>query len=254
VCGLFIFMKLKQKNGNRIFRIEKKEKMTFELLPILNTMIALYQKPLSSDRFQEYLKILSGFSKDDLVTPIGGFNPMAKGHVLDKLNELKNLNVEAIMQDVLMDFNQKKWLKNEKTIKVAFNLCDDLKGGWTNRYTTDFDSKFNFNALLKRQFCTPIFWSSEPYNVDLIQKRTLQYALRTVHWMQKPLPTTLREYVEQEQFVAHNCLPFSDIPQLKTLNDFYIKHSESNSYHLIFNFFYGNEASELLGFPTFEKI
>jgi hypothetical protein len=228
--------------------------MTFEVLPILDTMIALYQKPPSSDRFQEYLKILRGLSKDDMVTPVGGFNPMSKGHVLDKLNELKALDVEAVMQDVLLDFNQKKLSKNEKKIKVAFNLCDDLKGGWTNRYTTDFDSKFNINALVKRQFCTPIFWSSEPYNVDLIQKRTLQYALRTLYWTEKPLPTTLREYVAQEQFVAHNCPPFSDIPQLENSNDFYIKHSESNSYHLIFNFFYGNEASEILGFPTFEKI
>jgi hypothetical protein len=237
--------------------------MTFEILPILDTMIAFYQMPPNSERFDKYLKILSGkdvsiaagngHSKDNLVTPISGFNPMAKGHICDKLNELKALDTEAIMRDVLTELNRKNRSENEKIMSVVFNICDDLGGAWTNRFTTDFDSKFSVNALVKRQFCTPIFWSSEPYIIDLIQKRTLQYALRTLYWAENPNPITLKDYVEQEQFVAQNCPPFSNIPQLDTFNSFYIKHSESSSYNLIFNFFYGNNASEQLGFPTFEK-
>jgi hypothetical protein len=227
--------------------------MNFELLPILDLMLKFYQKPRDADRFQEYLKILRGNTKDDLVMPIGGFNPMAKDHVFDKLLVLKTLDVETIMQDVLDRLNEKMKGENDLKFKVAFNVCDDLLGGWTNRFTTDYDSKFKINALVKRQFCTPIFWSSESYDVDLIKKRTIEYALRTSYWLEKPKPNSLREHVEQEQFVIQNSTEFKQIPQLEKYKDFYIEHLESDNYPLIFNFFYGDEASQLLGFPVFEK-
>jgi hypothetical protein len=126
-------------------------------------------------------------------------------------------------------------------------------GGWTNRFTTDFDSKFKINALVKRQFCTPIFWTSEPYNELLIRQRTYEYALRTIYWLNKPKPNILREFVEQEQFVIQNSPISNQIPQSESQKNFYLKHSESDNYHLIFNFFYGDDASNQLGFPVFEK-
>ena len=57
--------------------------MSFELLPIIDKMLDFYQNPRNSDRFQVYLKMLQGDTKGDLVLPIGGFNPMAKEHILD---------------------------------------------------------------------------------------------------------------------------------------------------------------------------
>lgn len=228
--------------------------MTFEILPILDIMLNLYQKPRNNERFLEYLKILRGNSKDDLVLPIGGFNPMAKVHILDKLNELKALDIEKVMHLALEEFNKKiREDKNEKIFKVAFNVSDDLMGGWTNRFTTDYDSKFKINALVNRQFCTPIFWTSESYNVQLIKQRTIEFALRTFYWLEKPKPNTLKEHVEQEVFVAQNSLVPFQIPQLQAHKIFYKTHLESDNYHLIFNFFYGNEASDQLGFPVFEK-
>lgn len=227
--------------------------MTFELLPVLDIMLNLYQKPRSNDRFQEYLKILRGNTKDDLIMPIGGFNPMAKEHILDKLNELKALDAEAIMQDVAAQLNEKKLINNEKKYKIALNVSDDLMGGWTNHFTTDFDSKFKINALVKRQFCTPIFWTSESFNELLIRQRTFEFALRTIYWLVKPKPITLREFVEQEQFVIQNSPIYEQMPQSDALKNFYLKHSESDNYHLIFNYFYGDDASNQLGFPLFEK-
>jgi hypothetical protein len=227
--------------------------MTFELLPILDIMLNFYQKPRGNERFQEYIKILRGNTKDDLVMPIGGFNPMAKEHILDKLNELKTLSAEKIIQEVLEKLNEKKLIQNEKIYKIALNVSDDLLGGWTNRFTTDFDSKFKINALVKRQFCTPIFWTSESYTEHLIRQRTFEYALRTIYWLNKPKPNTLKEFVEQEQFVIQNSPVSIQMSQSESLKNFYLKHSESDNYHLIFNFFYGDEASNQLGFPVFEK-
>ncbi len=82
-----------------------------------------------------------GNTKDDMTLPIGGFNPMAKEHVLDKILELKQMDAEGIIQDALDHLNE-NLNEDKREFKVVLNLSDDLKGGWTNRYVSDYDCKF----------------------------------------------------------------------------------------------------------------
>ncbi len=228
--------------------------MTFESSPIIEKMLELYQKPRNFDRFQDYLGILQGVTKGDLAIPISGFNPMAKEHVVEKLLELKAINAEQIIADTISELN-KKGIKegNGKVFKLSLTLADDLKGGWTNRFTTDYDSKFKLNALINRHFCTPVFWTSENFDAIVIRERTLEYAFRTVHWMSKPKPKTLQAHVEQEVFVAKQIKYQSKAEScnVQQLDDFYKKHKETDDYSVIFNFFYGDKASEQLGFKTY---
>jgi len=103
--------------------------MTFELLPIIDILIDLYEKPRTFERFQEYLKTLQGDTKGGLSIPISGFNPMAKEHLLDRLKELKNLGAEQIVEEIISDFNGEKFSKNSNNIfKIAINLSDDFLG------------------------------------------------------------------------------------------------------------------------------
>jgi hypothetical protein len=222
--------------------------MTFHPLPTIQIMLNLYEKPRTDERFQEYLKLLQGDTKGDLMMPIGGFNPMAKEPLILKLKELQALKAEQIMAEVLSEINlQYSTKKNAKIFKVALNLSDDLQGGWTNRFTSDYDSKFKINALINRQFCTPIFWSSEEFTEEKTRQRVAEYVFRTIYWLEHPKPKTLKDHVAQELFVLSQTETKGNfIP-----NKFYQKHQNSEDYHLIFNFFYGNEASEFLGFPTF---
>jgi hypothetical protein len=236
-----IFVVLKQPN-----------KMTFEIVPILQKMKELYEKPANFNRFREYLQLLIGGSDNDLETPIGGFNPMAKAHILEKLNELIALDAEQIAQETLVEINQLQ-SKDGIQYKVFLNLSDDLKGGWTNHYTSDYDSKFKINGIFRRKFCTPILWTSESYSSALIRNRVAEYVYRSIYWTKKPNPKTLKEHLEQEIFVA-NCVKDKDIPRefdSKSAKDFYLTHQDSDNYNLIFNFFYGDRASESLGFATF---
>jgi hypothetical protein len=238
--------------------------MYFELVPILDIMLDFYEKPRDLERFQAYLSLLKGETKGDLARPIGGFNPMAKPQVLEKLTELKALDAEKIMAITLADLSDKQ--KNAPVFKVSLTVSDDFQGGWTNRYTTDFDSKFKLNPLIQRQFCTPIFWTSEDYSEDIIHERTLEYAFRTLYWFDKKTkPVTLKDHVEQEQFVAKKRTPQymerNGIPKIGRspkmpcdthfLQKFYKTHADSDDYALIFNFFYGDAACETLGFKTF---
>ena len=130
-----------------------------------------------------------------------------------------------------------------------------LKGGWTNRFTTDYDSKFKINALVIRRFCTPYFWSSEHYSEDIVRRRTLQYAFRTVYRLSNPRPVTLQQHIDQEVFVARKSAGSKvegfDFDTLKLLNQFYAKHKGSHNHNLIFNFLYGDAACNMLGYPAF---
>lgn len=229
--------------------------MKFEIYPIINTMLDLYEKPRTVERFKEYLKTLQGSSKGDLVVPISGFNPMAKEHVSQKLKELQNLNAEAILLDVLTEINKDiKNFNGNATFKVALNLADDKKGGWTNKHTTDYDSKFKINALIERGFCTPYFWTSELFSIETITQRIREYVYRTLFWIQNGKIKTLKDHLNQERFVAqktnctHSNFSKSDITFLK---EYYENHKNKDDYNIIFNFMYGDDICNTLSYPTF---
>ena len=228
--------------------------MTFELFPTIDIMIDLYEKPRTFERFQEYLKTLQGDTKGDLAIPISGFNPMAKEHLLDRLKELNNLGAEQIIKETLNDLNTLNFSRDSnRNFKVSINLSDDLKGGWTNRFTSDYDSKFKINGLFSRNFCIPIFWSSEIFSKDTIRERTLEYIFRTVYWLSKPKPKTLKEHLEQEIFVASQTKKNGKVQEIDIigLDKFYKDNEHTDNYHIIFNFFYGDKVSASLGFPTY---
>lgn len=228
--------------------------MLFKLLPVIDVMTSFYQLPLTPDRFQQYLKMLEGGKKGDLLFPISGFNPMAKGHVLDKLNELKAIGAEDVMKDAIKKINWKFAAQyKEKQFNVALNLSDDLRGGWTNRFTSDYDSKFRINGLFERNFCVPVFWSSEPVTKEIVRSRAMEYMLRTIYRIGHSTPVTLEEHFAQENFVADEMEYLESVPTARSPwnEEFYNEHKNSAEYALIFNFLYGDAASESLSFKTF---
>ena len=226
--------------------------MKFVLLPILDIMIELYQQPLSPKRFQNYLATLKGGTKDDMTLPIAGFNPMAKPHVLQQLLELKTLGIESIIAKELEQLNVGNAdLFPDKKISVSFCLCDDLKGGWTNKHTTDFDSKFKINAFVARDMCVPYFWTSEVVTAAIIKHRVREYCYRTIYWQEKKRPQTLGQMVAQELFVQEkaNAVHSSPIKD-SSINDFVERHNESDNVALLLNFWYGDKAVEALGYKS----
>ena len=223
--------------------------MKFELLPVIDIMLDLYQKPRTAGRFREYLQTLQGEkTKGDLVVPIGGFNPMAKEHAIAKLQELKRIGAEKIIEETLQAINKDVAKEPSSAFKVSLNLADDLKGGWTNHFTTDYDSKFKMNALIKRNFCIPIFWTSEDFNSPMIIQRTKEYCYRSVYWLSYNKPKTLDGHIQQEIFVARKINnKIQHINDIKMLNDFYERNKDTTEWIKIFNFFYGDDAVVSLG-------
>lgn len=228
--------------------------MKFELIQVLDKIRKLYQLPRTKKRFEKYLHLLQGDTKEDLLLPIAAFNPMGKELAKEQLEQLIQLNAEDLAAAELDKINLAIKRKSNRTIQVALNLVDDVDGSWSNAYTTDFKSKFEFQSLLKRNFCTPIFWTSESLTETLISQRTRAYSLRTFFWANHQTPETLQDLVEQEVFVQSNMAntmqqwnetDFADV------ENFYQANKHSTSYHLLFNFFYGDQASKRLEYMPY---
>lgn len=228
--------------------------MKFELRPILSEIKDLYSKPISGERFKEYISKLQGDTRGDLTLPISGFNPMAKNHILLKIDELVKLEAEKVMRNTIDEFNSTLDTSINEEYLVVLNIADDLKGSWTNHYSTDFDSKFKLNAFVSRNFCVPYFWTSEDYNKALIKSRTIEYLNRTIYWLNNSRPKTLKEHLDQEIYVAFNSNQnYIEIENVNSeeIEKFYATNRESEQYDKIFNFFYGNEGSESLGYRQY---
>ena len=159
---------------------------------------------------------------------------MAKEHVSEKLRELRALNAEAIMCENISTI---KYQKNT-TFKVVLNVLDDLKGGWTNRFTSDYQSKFKLSGFLSRNFIVPVFWSSEHYSKELIQERTLEYCYRSIYWLEHNKPITLRDHLLQEKFVCDRVNGSLNKLNVAHLMNLYLEHKDSIDPVLISCFFW----------------
>jgi hypothetical protein len=219
----------------------------FTLLPVLDIMLDFYKKPPSPARFQDYLNLMTP-NRKDVVLPISAYNPMAKEHVLTQLEALKALNTEGVMEAVISKVNEKTGV-NEPKFQVALVLADNLKGGWTNRILTDYNSKFadNFNQV-KRPFCTPFFWSSENFTIEKIEKRVEEYLWRTVFQVEKGFNKTLLHHLEQETFVKE----MMGVEELiyeegELVQELFERNKRATSEPFILAFLYGDEAVEHLG-------
>ncbi|WP_146129831.1 hypothetical protein [Flagellimonas meridianipacifica] len=216
-------------------------------------MESLYKLPRDRARFEAYLTLLQGSQKGDMHLPIAGYNPMGKGFVLDKIRELKKLGAEQLMEEAIKEVNEELRDQPLKEIEVTLNLVDDVGGAWSNRATVDFSSKFLIEPLIKRNFCTPHIWTSEQLTKDIIINRTKEYLFRTFYWTQHGKPKSLKDHVSQETYVASKIdYKGKDLHiDLKDAKDFYSQNQDSQDYSLLFNFFYGDKASEVLNYATY---
>lgn len=227
----------------------------FSVTPILSKMQALYALPRSSARFKEYLQQLQGDTKDDMVLPIAGFNPMAKEVAVQKIEELQALGAEDILREVAESLNQSIPRSVHRKFQIVLNLGDDVQGAWTNRYATDYTSKFRLNPMVKRGFCVPYFYTSESFTEEEIRRRAFAYAYRTWYWLEHGPQRTLKELLQQEVYVARSLGALREAPTITDFSEiaaFYQTAIDEDDYSVLFNFFYGDEASEALGYATFD--
>ena len=224
--------------------------MKFTFLPILDELILFYQQDRKRERFYDYLNRIID-EQGELKRPLPLLNPMAKDHILDCLEDLKTLKVEEHLQDCIHQINQEIDSFAFPDFKICFILADDWKGGWTNRYSTDYSNTFQSKGLLKRRFCTPIFWTSETYSAQLIKTRSLACMWRTLFQLQHQWPQTLEEHIRQEAFVQQKLgseAPKLEEEELFCIYSIYEELKKKTDRSILIPFLYGDQAAKELGY------
>src|SRR5207302_3949347 len=122
-------------------------------------------------------------------------------------------------------------------LRVALVLADDVAGGWTNRWTTDFAHRFESAALYKRDFAVGLLWASEPPSAEHARATVRQSIGRAVYERDHGPARTLREKLEQERFAS---VPLDPPPPAEYL--------DATDAPTLFACLYGDEAAKSLGY------
>ncbi len=111
--------------------------MKLSFLPLLQVQRDLYALPRGMERFREYIKTMTNPETGDLALPLVAMNPMGKDHIPALIDEYISLGAETIAQEAIDGATQTIAVASHE-FRVGVVVSDDLKGGWTNRWASEF--------------------------------------------------------------------------------------------------------------------
>ncbi len=225
--------------------------MKLDLIPLLEIQRELYNVPRGWRRFQRYMKTMMG-GTDDIVLPLMVVNPMGKDPVAMMLDALIDLRAEAIAAEAIADA-ERRLAPVSTEFQVGLVVADDAQGGWTNRYFTETDHRFNNQGMIKRGWVTPLFWSSEEPSEALVREEVLMSIYRTAYIQHHGWPKTLRQMMVQEGLAAAFAgiqLPHLEFDQEDLAYSRKVIHPFLDSTHfpIIFACLYGDLAAKSVGY------
>jgi hypothetical protein len=176
--------------------------VTLEYVPLLKVQRDLYDLPRGFERFREYIRTMTGGS-DELKLPLVAMNPMGKDHLPPFLDHLLAIDADGVGARALGDAASA--LADESgDYRACLVVSDDLKGGWTNRYASEFSYRFEQRAMYRRAWLPAILWTSETYDATLVRAEVLECIYRVVHVQRHGPPRTLGEMLTQESDVMRS--------------------------------------------------
>jgi hypothetical protein len=173
--------------------------VTLEYVPLLKVQRDLYDLPRGMERFREYIRTLTGGS-DELKLPLVAMNPMGKDHLPPFLDHLLAIDADGVGARALAEAASA--LPGESgDYRACLVVSDDLKGGWTNRYASEFSYRFEQRAMYRRAWLPAILWTSESYDATFVREEVLQCIYRVVYVQRHGPASTLGEMLAQESDV-----------------------------------------------------
>ena len=170
--------------------------MVLEYVPLLRVQRELYDLPRGWERFQEYLKTMVDDATGDIKLPLSGMNPMGQAHLPALLDEYLAFAADGLAAQTLAKISTDA----AGAFKVTLVLCDDVQGGWTNRYATEFNQRFATQAMHKRGWLVGALWTSEKSAPEAVREEVLTTVWRGAYLQTHGFATTLREMLAQESY------------------------------------------------------
>lgn len=224
--------------------------MHLELLPLLRIQRELYEIPLGWSRFKAYLDTMTG-GTDDIVLPLVSMNPMGKPHVAAMIDTLMAFDAEAVVVAVIAEVTQ-RLARIKGQLKVALVATDDAHGGWTNRYLSEMQMRFEGKRHLERGWVVVPIWTSETWTPERVREETLASIYRSIYLQAHGTPKVLQDMMTQEGLAgvfAGATQPALDPEDLEYTCEVIRPYRSSTDYPTIFACLYGDEAARSVGYP-----
>jgi hypothetical protein len=217
-------------------------------LPLLQLQRDLYTLPRGMERFREYIKTMTDAETGDLALPLVAMNPMGKDHIPALLDEYMALGADQIAAEAV----ERAGVEFPREFKLCLVVSDDLKGGWTNRWASEFSHRIESQAFLKRGFITGLLWTSEPPSASRVREAILTSLYRAEYLQSHPWPQTLREMLAQEGTVLARAgctspvLEADDLAYTRTVIE---PHLDAHDRATVMACLFGDTAALALGYP-----
>ena len=226
--------------------------MKIELVPLLQLQRELYNISNGSERFRAYLKtMLNADASDAELLPMVSMNPMGKAHIPAMLDTLLAINAEAVAAQAIADVSD-QFQEGADRFKLGLVVADDLMGGWTNRYTSEFGHRFQVEPSLKRKWLMVILWASESPSVQTVREETLTTLYRTAYIRRHGIAHTLQEMLHQEGYAMAmaGCQQPTLTPEDRAYTQEVIApYLSTQDYPTIMACLFGDPTAHLLGYP-----
>jgi hypothetical protein len=227
--------------------------MHIEHVELLKIARDLHDIPRGMERFSEYLRLITNDDQSDVrFAPLVAMNPMGREHVAERLDELLAMGAEQIAADAGREA-ERRLADAPGDFKHGLVVMDDVRGGWTNRYTSDAAGRFpdKIPHNVKVGWISTGWWVSETPTPERLRQVVLDSIFRTVYRQQHGLAKTLRQMMAQEG----SAQAFAGMRP--TLDDEDIAYSrfviepllDSSDYAVCFAAMYGDNGARTVGYP-----
>lgn len=227
-------------------------------LPLLQVQRDLYALPRGMERFREYIKTMTDAETGDLALPLVAMNPMGKDHVPALIDDYLALGAEKIAEESIAKASRHLPERPEPPhlphppFKVCLVVSDDLKGGWTNRWASEFGHRIEGAAITKRGWLTGLLWTSEPASAANVREAVLTAIYRAEYLQKHSIPKTLGEMLSQEGYAmarAGCTSPSLDGEGLDYTRSIIAPHRDAHDRATVIACLFGDAAANALGYP-----
>jgi hypothetical protein len=222
--------------------------MTLTFVPLLRVQRELYAMPRGMERFREYIRTMTDAETGDLALPLVAMNPMGKDHVPALIDDYLALGAEEIAEEAV----NAAAAKAAADFKVGLVVSDDLKGGWTNRWASEFSQRIEYAAITKRGWLVGLLWTSEPASGQNVRDAVLTSIYRAEYLQTHAAPTTLGEMLDQEGYAmarAGCTTPQLDDDDLAYTRSVIKPHLGATDRATVIACLFGDPAAKALGYP-----
>ena len=78
------------------------------------------------------------------------------------IDEYLALDAERVAAEATAEAAPHVTRRGDASVPVCLVVSDNLKGGWTNRYTSEFGHRIEGAAITRRGWLVGLLWTSEP--------------------------------------------------------------------------------------------